>query len=53
MLFVGSVYWFKAIMLGGRLIGKAGVLLMIAVFGKLCSIINVKTGLACPAAIDP
>lgn len=34
MLFVGSVCWLKAIMLGGRLVGKAGVLLMIAVFGK-------------------
>lgn len=34
VLFVGSVCWFKAIMLRGLLIGKAGVLLMIAVFGK-------------------
>ena len=34
VLFVVSVCWFKAIMLGGLLIGKAGVLLMIAVFGK-------------------
>lgn len=34
VLFVVSVCWFKAIMLGGLLIGKAGVSLMIAVFGK-------------------
>lgn len=34
VLFVGSVCWFKAVMLRGLLIGKAGVLLMIAVFGK-------------------
>lgn len=31
---VCGLCWFKAIMLRGLLIGKAGVLLMIAVFGK-------------------